>query len=353
MGVGFFVTLCCAYTCMKRTFAKATNIKLYVTVIQLVYGIAAAVFEVCGGICTAFYGPAGCAAWDNCVLVEKACSSGAAESWLAKRRTFMDGWFALLLMWTRYFPFNFCIIGTLSLVIMKIDPIYYVFQDFLPATMFKHHWGTIAILRYLLMSVSAFELYRIATLAIIIPSAVGQLGLVVIEILQNGGLSTGVAFEVHDMYHALFSTCQEFTDIIMTVLLSALQFVGVFTWYLAIIGWQFMPASLYLLFLTIAIFILAIVEFVFVPFTYVRDGSKIWIKQLKLCTLSVESGKQGPVRNFKKRTQKKLISRRPFGLYAGILDHRFFPMCKSSKKTFIDTMISFTITVLVEAPSLP
>lgn len=182
-------------------------------------------------------------------------------------------------------------------------------------------------------------------LAVIIVSALGQLALVGMEILQRGNLSTASGFKAYNMWNTLLLSMQEFTDVIAACLLATLQVVGILAWYLTLAGWEIMPFFVYGFFPVCAAVVPAIVQVTFVPFTKLWDGSKEWIKSMKLAPLSMRVGER-------KFVMKKLYTLRPLSVYAGILDHRFFPLSKSTKKRFIEEMISFTIEVLLAAPSL-
>ncbi|OXA39373.1 hypothetical protein Fcan01_25930 [Folsomia candida] len=285
------------------------------------------------------------------IVIERALRAGAAESWKA-RTSYFDRWFPVLTVINRYFPAFFCLFGSLSIVLTKIDPMYYVFRDSLSANAFHQNWGKILVFRYVLFSISAFQFLRLTTVLIIICSAVGQFALIGIDIVLRGGLPTLLGFKLHDMFQTLFATTQSFMDIIVASLLSVLQLVGILSWYLTFAGWKVIPIYVYVILPIVGIFVVVLVQVVFIPLTQIWEGSKDWIFLMRLSPLSFPSASFGQSCNPRKFVIKKLNTLRPFALYAGIFDYRFFPLSKSIKKTFIDTMQSFTITVLLAAPPL-
>ncbi|OXA39392.1 hypothetical protein Fcan01_25980 [Folsomia candida] len=199
LSVTFFTACFCAYICIQSVFVKDSHIPVYVSIDELFFFLVIGVLGFCGGLVTIFYGPVVCSAWDNFRVLEKFLTSGTVRR--PYRNVYFDDFFNVLAVIIAYVSIIAVLIGSITMIIVELDPFYFVLRNILDDNALLRNWGKITVMRYTIMWISLYETSRIALLALIICTTFALILITLVDVLSNSKLTLVMSFKIHNIAH--------------------------------------------------------------------------------------------------------------------------------------------------------
>lgn len=228
-----------------------------------------------------------------------------------------------------------------------MDPFFYVFQAIIPNRIFQNNSIMISILRCFLSIIPLFEFFQVVSLLLAGGNCAVDFFLTFIGAQKQGNLSVLMALRIHDMAHIVLASGQTIFDIAITELLGLTMVTGIITWYLTITAYDLIPMAIYWVVPFIAVSIVGVVQVLLVPLTEVKEASSVAIEKMKISLENIANFCTGKEFSLRKFWRMRMTAMRPPTLYAGMFDHRFLQLDRSTKVSFIENMVSFIISALL------
>lgn len=252
----------------------------------------------------------------------------------------LDYWQSSLLFFIPHIP-KFVLIFSLFSVLLRLDPFLYIFQEYL-TQLVSHHRIFFAFLRYILTVICIFEALQLMMLFILVPNAI-------ICVLQKKSvahfwaakLATGLMFRLHQGTQLLFSSTQAPMDLAAFICVFIVELLGICGVFSTIAMRTVIPMPIYLLCPVMAVISFSMFQVILVPFTNFHEHSKRWIGRMRQKTAGCGARMQ------MKLIRQQIRSLRALTFSAGIADHRFFQLKTSTKSTFVENMMTFSISLLM------
>lgn len=231
--------------------------------------------------------------------------------------------------------------GSVFLIFLELDPFLYIFQEFC-GPFVTQNWIWFALIRYILTVVGLYEFFRLLLLIIVVANAV----ICVLQKKEFGQwwaakLETWLMFQLRMSSQILFNVLQASMDPSMTILMALIQIAGIFGLFSLIAMRKVIPMPIYLIFPAITFSSFSGFQVLLVPITSFQDECKTWIERMKSKPVGYKAGIQ------RKLIRQRIRSMQVLAFHAGISGYRFFQLKKSTKSTFLENIISLSISLLM------
>lgn len=259
-------------------------------------------------------------------------SSGILEVWL------------LLIIITTMVSLPWILFCSLFLTLLALDPYYYLLNAIM-ASFLSQHWFLFGLTRFLLSFLTLFVFIRLCLVILYISTALVCISKKpTASTFIRARMSTDLLLEIYGIITLQLAALERFLNPIVTVEVTMLQIFGIFGFFSTIgmrppvIPFPFYflcPLTLVAAFLLFYIFLTPACSSYELVLNFQRE--------LKRRPLAISKGKP------RKILAMRIASLRIISANAGLFDYRFFPLRKSTKGTFLENMISFTITLLLDS----
>lgn len=233
-----------------------------------------------------------------------------------------------------------------------MDPFSHILKELLPPSLYFRYSLQISLLCTFICALWILQILRLTCLALAIINSLVKLISDSIFLLRKGRLSDALSFKIHGAMTTLLHSAQVYSDMFAAGVLGVLQMVGIMMWYATFAMSSVIPMPIYLTCPGLGVGIVCAVQVAFVPFAFLYEDSRKWIREMGRVPLKYPHIRGGCLGNKRKYVVRKIATLRPFTFYAGVADHRFFALRARTNITFNERMSSLTISALLAVPRM-
>lgn len=155
-------------------------------------------------------------------------------------------------------------------------------------------------------------------------------------------MNTDLLLQIYGSTRVLLGSMERFINPLIAVALFMLQLIGIGGMFSTIhMRPPLIPIPIYFVCPCLAVSSFLLFYVLFTPLCCSYEQFKYFLKEMERRPLEIES------KRARKLVGKRVMSLRIISANAGLADYRFFPLKSSTKATFYEHMITFTITLLL------
>lgn len=196
-----------------------------------------------------------------------------------------------------------------------------------------------------MLTIIFFEFHRQLALVILYFNGVVAVILKFSRILQIGKQSVPLNFKMYNRMRIILNSAQSFLDPLIGFVMFVLLSAGILGWYMAIALPNVLTFPVNVVSPSAIIFVTTgVLQGLIAPLAKLHTQSSVWCREMQRKPLQIS-----PLGNCTERKImfKKVKSLRVLAIHASFGDYRLFQIKKSTPLTFNESLISFTISLLL------